>query len=279
MSSKKELVVIGDSFCVDLISAYNYMLKSGTTTYQVYYTGSIRDVEIKYQEPFPIWSEIIAKELNLKLVNLSKAGTGNDYMLGKALDYITKNKKKIEKVIIAWSGWYRVDIEVDYSDHETALLLSHLYPKDLTDNYQSVKNFNEVLPAEEILYNKYPYPNKISSINKFFRNVYLMQTVCETFNIDYRMIQSVPIGSTINFKIVIDEENYVPLAKQILDHDYFDLINDEKFIGWPIQENLGGFSMSSVMAESSPIYYLNKYDIHPNKKGMELISKMILDTL
>ena len=263
MSSKKELVVIGDSFCVDLVSSYNYMLKSGNTTYQVSYAGSIRDIEIKYHEPFPIWPEIIAKKLNLKLVNLSKAGTGNDYMLGKALDYITKNKKKIEKVIIAWSGWYRVDIEVDYNS-----------PIIEDDNYQSVKN-----SAEEIFYNKYPYPNKISSINKFFRNVYLMQTVCETFNIDYRMIQSVPIGSTINFKIVIDEENYVPLAKQILEHDYFDLINDEKFIGWPIQENLGGFTMSSVMKESSPIYYLNKYDTHPNKNGMELISKMILDTL
>ena len=92
MSSKKELLVVGDSFCVDLVSMYKEINKQ---IYKVRTKEGIVDIPIDLsKKPFPIWPDLIAKELDLKLTNLSRCGAGNDYIFAHALDYISKNKKK-----------------------------------------------------------------------------------------------------------------------------------------------------------------------------------------
>lgn len=276
MSSKKELLVVGDSFCVDLVSMYKEINKQ---IYKVRTKEGIVDIPIDLsKKPFPIWPDLIAKELDLKLTNLSRCGAGNDYIFAHALDYISKNKKKIEKVIIAWSGWYREDVEIDIWVNAINGFPQQTHP-----------------PEWSSLADLYPHPNKINSINKFFRNVYLIQTVCERFDIDYRMIQSVGIGSVSAAHMINIDQDDTKKAKEILDHEYFDLINYPKFVGWPVMQNLGGFTMIDIIEPNNfPNYhptdlYLNKVenedgtigmcDRHPNQEGHKIISDIILNTL
>ena len=273
MSSKKELLVVGDSFCVDLQSMYLEL--DNPFAYKVRTREGIKNIPIDLSlKPFPIHPEIIAKELDLKLVNLSRVGAGNDYIFAHALDYISKNKKKIEKVIIAWSGWYREDIEIDIWVNAINGFPQQTHP-----------------PEWSSLADLYPHPNKINSINKFFRNVYCIQSVCERFDIDYRMMQTVGIGSVSADHMINVDQDDTKKAKEILDHEYFDLINYHKFIGWPVIQNLGGFTMIDIIEPNNfPNYhptdlYLHNGenaehpDCHPNAEGQRLIAKYILDTL
>lgn len=278
MSSKKELLVVGDSFCVDLQTLYLNLPETDDRypfAFKVRTREGIKNIPIdRSLKPFPIHPEIIAKELNLKLVNLSRNGAGNDYIFAHALDYLSKNKKKIEKVIIAWSGWYREDVEID------------IWVNAINGFPQQTQP-----PEWSSLADLYPHPNKINSINKFFRYVYLIQTVCERFDIDYRMMQTVGIGSISAPHMLNKDIDDTKKAKEILDHEYFDLINYHKFIGWPVIQNLGGFTMLNLIEPNEfPIHrptdlYLNNGenvehpDCHPNAEGQRLIAKYILDTL
>lgn len=119
--------------------------------------------------------------------------------------------------------------------------------------------------------------------------------MCERFDIDYRMIQSVGIGSVSAAHMINIDQDDTKKAKEILDHEYFDLINYPKFVGWPVMQNLGGFTMIDIIEPNNfPNYhptdlYLNKVenedgtigmcDRHPNQEGHKIISDIILNTL
>ena len=114
-----------------------------------------------------------------------------------------------------------------------------------------------------------------AAVNKFFRNAYALQTILESFNIDYNMIQSVR-----DWTLSIGE--FENIAKLILNNQYCELINEDKFIGYPTQPLLGGFNMVEILLDGDPLNHnnhINKYDKHPNRTGMELIAKSILDEI
>jgi hypothetical protein len=132
----------------------------------------------------------------------------------------------------------------------------------LKDNV--IKNLNELeaLPVD-------------AGINKFFRNAYALQIILESFNIDYNMIQSVRDWS-------LTDGEFENIAKLILNNQYCELINEDKFIGYPIHPLLGGFNMVDIILDGDPWNqknHINKYDKHPNKNGNKLIAKRILDEI
>ena len=287
MSSKKELLVVGDSFCIDYVRSRNKMHADGKYPYVIVNNdieGEFKNQvhEWKYIEPFPTWGEIVAKELNLKHVCLGQSGTGSDYVFAKTLDYISKNKKKIGKIIIVWSSFARFDFELqhdprhnfnrywnnfDWISFNPTLLLGttvHIEFDILKDNV--IKNLKQLkaLPID-------------AGINKFFRNAYALQTILESFNIDYNMIQSVR-----DWTLSIGE--FENIAKLILNNQYCELINEDKFIGYPTHPLLGGFNMVEILLDGGTDSrycknHINEYDKHPNKNGNKLIAKRILDEI
>ena len=99
MSSKKELVVMGDSFCIDYINMRNLMHDNYNGGRYLLFDpdlDKVREFKWPQQKTFPIWGEIVAEELNLKLVTLGQSGTGTDFHFAGALDYIINNKENIE---------------------------------------------------------------------------------------------------------------------------------------------------------------------------------------
>jgi hypothetical protein len=63
--------------------------------------------------------------------------------------------------------------------------------------------------------------------------------------------------------------------------NYDNKINENKFIGWPIARELGGFTVSSNTLESDNKidFRVSKLDNHPNKLGQERIAEYIYDRL
>jgi len=273
VSSKKELVVIGDSFCSDYIRMRN-MMADDNEPYLLWDKSLqiIREFEWTQKKLFPIWGEIVAKELNLKFVNLSQSGTGTNYIFAELLDYLIKNKKNIEKVIISWSGCSRFDFEfpggnspVPYKRPWMSICTIHpawIYPVGI--------KFDKFLTAVK----KIKACSFESGINNFFRHVYVLQNLLESHGTDYRMIQSVSDGYEFT-----KEGGLYKYAEKIINNPYFDLINDEKFIGWPGIENLGGFTMVELISAEDNKNHISDVDHHPNENGMKIIANTIIKNL
>jgi hypothetical protein len=282
VSSKKELVVIGDSFCIDYINMRNLKGKEYDGGKYLLYDpdqNKIREFKWTKQKSFPIWTEIVAKKLNLKLVSLGQSGTGTDFHFAGVLDYIINNKKKIRKVIISWSSFGRFDFEFPSEFNPPP---SHPWPWMSVNGallkYNKLMNGN----SADTLLNAAREVNALTfevGINNFFRHSYVLQNLLESYGIEYRMIQSLSDGHAFPNKYHTHEGALAEYAKYILKSPYFDLINDEKFIGWPGIPLLGGFTMVDLIFTEDNKNFISSMDHHPNENGMKIIAKAILDDL
>jgi hypothetical protein len=275
VSSKKELVVIGDSFCIDYIKMRNHIAAKESAPYLLHDRNENKIKEFKWdkKEAFPIWGEIVAKELNLKLVNLGQSGTGTNYVFAELLDYLIINKKNIKMIIISWSGHSRFDFQLPSGMH---------YPVHHPKPWLTI---NAISPQSKLLNNELFIAAKNNhaltfevGLNSFFRHAYVLQNLLESYGIDYRMIQSVSDGFAFE-KDKYNKDGMIKYAKAIINNPYFDLINDEKFIGCPGTLNLGGFTMADIIWTEDDKNHISNMDHHPNKNGMKIIAKVILDDL
>ena len=70
------------------------------------------------------------------------------------------------------------------------------------------------------------------------------------------------------------------LIKGLLDSVQVDLIDDDKFVGWPMYEELGGKTVWTMLDNVDPEQTklrVSKEDLHPNDKGHEYIAGVIYD--
>ena len=66
-------------------------------------------------------------------------------------------------------------------------------------------------------------------------------------------------------------------------HDYFDYIENNignKFIGWPIMEELGGYCVSEILDKEDPLkttLRISPDDTHPNAAGHKFIAELLYE--
>ena len=95
-----------------------------------------------------------------------------------------------------------------------------------------------------------------------------MQTMCEALDVDLTMFQSIKPGGPITQK-----QAYYR-SKLILSNPYFNKINKDIFIGFPVINTLGGFCMGDITKDTE--YWINEWDDHPNELGNKKIAEVIL---
>ena len=76
-------------------------------------------------------------------------------------------------------------------------------------------------------------------------------------------------------------------SRAIINSNYFDLIDDKKFLGWPIHRELGGFCVEDILDKLDPdqrkyrignaaaAQYPN--DTHPNREGHKVIASKLYE--
>ena len=88
---KKTLLVSGDSY-----------------TDNDFRSSCYPDMDVSW----PKWPELLGKKLNMKVINLAQAGSGNGYIYSRLLDTIQEiPKEEIGLVIAAWSQAMRQDYQ------------------------------------------------------------------------------------------------------------------------------------------------------------------------
>lgn len=218
---------------------------------------------------WPKWPEVLAKKLDMRLINLGRSGSGNEYIYSSIQDTIEsiEDKSQIGLVIAGWSQCFRIDFEKDRKWQDLRI------------------NSNGDL---------FGWVKKSLRIYKNF------EYMCEYHNIPYVQTQMIPFYIDWIRGLALTEEEinerglnieeaisarpqYTGDAKgdntKVLEilNKYDSVINKNNFIGWPISRQLGGYCLSPKIvgfAPESP-YTISKYDGHPSEEGQKRLAEAI----
>ena len=217
---------------------------------------------------WPKWPEILAKKLDMDCVNLGKSGAGQEFIYTSLLEYITNPQKDISRiglVIPAWSQCQRKDFQRGWGGRWT----------------------NRRLDVDGDIF---------SWVNRSLKFMLSFQILCERYNLPYKQTQMINLFSDVlsglrpgdlEVKEGIYPKDYkMPYTgnakkdkQKILKmiSDYEDKINVNNFIGWPMFNELGGFSLSHKVMKAGD--HVSELDSHPNKRGHERIAEFLYDRL
>jgi hypothetical protein len=195
---------------------------------------------------FHVWPTLLSEKLDMDCLNLGKGGQGNEYISAKLIDTILSEKKEdIGLVVLMWSGWQRMDY------------------LDIEGEWKKVVRKG---PVWDIILK---YNNAHNATMKSLRHFLIAQMLLK--DIPYLMIQGV---DTTQY----DLERKAKDIQTFLNSKIFDEIDEKKFIGWPIMQELGGYNVNNILDKLDPEQKelrISAEDSHPNAEGHKIIAQEI----
>ena len=213
---------------------------------------------------WPKWPELLAEKLNMQIINLGRSGQGNEYILSSIQDTIEsiEDKNQIGLIIAGWSQAFRIDYQES----------NHWRPAALK------WNDGGILISADV------YGDIFGWVRKSLRLYKNFEYICEYHNIPYLQFQMIPMyidwlrrgGRLYSGDIKVDKRK---IQKILIEYD--DIINQDKFMGWPISKEIGGYNLAEKIVDFYPSgpYIISKRDGHPNAEGQEKIAEYIYDWL
>jgi hypothetical protein len=258
-SSRKKLIAIGCSFTE-------------------HYLSSITTPDFDYN--FPRWPQHLADKLDMECVNLGQCGSGNKQILSKIINTVL-TEKNIGIVVVMWSQFQRLDFEYSSTEWMQINLDLDIDQTKIDWDYKQ-KNFKEL-------------HNPHSAIQDALRTFILAEKLLK--DIPHLYIQGPDAVSFYSTKKLLTDDNYRESKQKRVDtgtflyptfiiklfflSSYFDYVEknlSEKFIGWPIMQELGGYSVTNILDKLDPErtqLRISKEDIHPNAEGHKIIAQEI----
>ena len=214
---------------------------------------------------WPKWPELLAEKLDMDCINLGINGAANNYIYNSLLDQIfSMDINEIGMVISAWTMCLRESYQKSMSKEE--MEWKNIPQQKLFDTGSDIKYF----------------------INRSLRNYFNLQTLCERYKIPYKQIQLLPFyrvevwhkwKSSTNWRVhAVYERELKNTHHFLFQNIFFDKIDEEKFIGWPVVEELGGFSIQDKIIIKKK-HAISEEDHHPNTEGQKVIAEFIYDNL
>ncbi len=216
-------------------------------------------------EPFDFWPEMLAKKLDLELVNFAQCGFGNDGIHSKFMDEITK-QDNIGLVVVMWSEFMRISFE-----QEMKSIFSSKF--DWLKINITASDRNQHLRKRQIeitdVLNKNGLLSPASMLRRSLRLFFSVQNVCENLRKPYIQIMGMPPSK---------KEFEVEFCKNLIESPYLEQINKTSFFGWPMFPQIDGYSCGSKLYDLDPNrekYFINSENVHPSKLGQEYITEML----
>lgn len=239
----------------------------------------------KEKKSFPIWPEIVSKEIKFNLINTSISGIGNDAIFHRLVDKIYEYKTEIKMVIVLWTVWNRKSIQTNNNGW-----LSTTFNRNSKENN---KKYYSCLAEAGAL-------NLIPAICYFYRYSQLLTSICKQYNIKLLQGQSLEPFKLFfksaefthleNIKLAKrphyfenwthkQEEKYIKNGiLSFLEHSSFNQLEQENnFIDWPLFKELGGKSFENYVHDNK--WYVTNYDHHPNSDAHKFYANLILENI
>ena len=258
---KKKLLVFGCSYADK--SYVEITTKSEKLKEHMY------DNQGNLTKPFDFWPEILAKELDLELVNFAQCGFGNDGIHSTFMDEISR-QQNIGLVVVMWSEFMRIGFE-----QEIRSVFKSKF--DWLKINITASDRNKALRKRQIeitdVLNKNGLLSPASMLKRSLRLFYSVQNVCENLRKPYIQIMGMPPSK---------KDLEVEFCKHLINSPFFEKINKDSFIGWPMFPQLDGYSCGSMLYDADPDrekYFINSGNVHPSKAGQEYITKMLLERI
>ena len=229
---------------------------------------------------WPKWPQLLADKLDMKLINLSESGAGQEYIYSNIIDKLqTIDHSKIGLVIAAWSTAPRRDYQIESLYLQKAKWTNDMYDTKGFMNYwidRSLRYYYSLQTICEYL----KIPLKQFQMVDLFKG-YLWQELISRRTNDVADDKLIPVLNrpedlTIDEKYWKEKKEKGYLA-QIHDSPYYEKINDN-FIGWPTDPRLNGYSMSDKVLDNTTDR-ISEIDLHPNKQGQEKLANFIYENI
>ena len=210
------------------------------------------------KDPFPYWPEVLANKLDMDFINVARGGKGNEFIYNHMIDTLCTTKR-IGLSICLWSHFDRWDFfQWTFNVNPDKLYpLKGVHP-------ESAKRHQKVMDA---IFEHGGLADGVHNLLKSVRWYHAFQNHCELHNIPYLQMQAFhPTSNSV--------------MKEFLDSSQLDLIDDSKFIGWPMYRELGGKTIWNMLDEVDPEQTrlrISKEDLHPNDKGHDYIAEILYD--
>ena len=234
----------------------------------------LKDNDGNMTKPFPFWPELLSKKLDMKYENYAQCGFGNDGIHATFLDNIV-GKDDIGLVIIMWSEFMRLDMEMTQKtmfgpkfEWFKNNIASTTEGGKNADNTKNLRH-KQIDVADTL--NKYKLIHPVAMLRKSVRHFYEVQEICKSKDIPLFQIMGMPPSR---------KKNELQSSKHIIMNQVADEIDNERFIGWPMMTQIGGFSCGSLLYDADPkreLYFINHDNVHPKALGQEFISELLYE--
>ena len=254
---KKILIVCGDSY-----SDVNFR------------SGAHPEMDVTWDK----WPELLAKEWDMEIINLSQSGQGNEYIYSRLQNAILsiEDKSTIGMVIPTWSQIYRLDYQLstchkDWKATNGRYSWKSLRVNDHGDLLSWARKSLRSMMAFQILCERYDIPYMQFGMLHPYRNFLegLRPTENEVAAGAENVRTPYPFGDSEK-----DKSNVLRIYKE-----YDNLIDSEKFPGWPLTEELGGYTLDYKLlgwgTTNEKHWVISKDDQHPNAVGQERLMRFI----
>jgi len=227
----------------------------------------ISDIHPEMKFDFPKWPELLAKKLNMKVINLGRSGQGNEYIHARIVDRIASlYPEQIGMVIAAWSKSERRDWS-EIAANGVNWCANQTWTASRYDTKGDIPYF----------------------IARSYRYYYSLQQICKSLDIPYRQVQMISLFEHFCREIQIEDGHPMMhlrrnkeqnILRSIQDSPYFSRIDDRYFMGWPGTEKLGGYAVQDITNPRREVHKMVSHrDHHPNELGHKLIADFIYENL
>lgn len=267
-SSRKKLIAIGCS-------------------YTEHYLFSNQSPDVNFD--FPRWPEHLSNMLDMECVNLGSSGSGNDQILAKTLDVVL-NEKNIGLIVLMWSEWQRIGFQRRKSWNKWR----HVNPRDTEGLNKFILENQNVFHATRNTLRTFIHAEKLlKDLPYIFIQGTFNMSLYSTTELETIDCSVGGPNETLDFYKVNDSRRMA--AKEIIESPYINYIEKNignKFIGWPIMNEIGGYCIDHILDEASPHdkpgrsgrrrigggeFRISKTDPHPNAVGHKFIADFLYD--
>ena len=258
------------------------LLASGDSFTDPKFFSSDKSIDSKLRGGWPMWPELLGKELNLKVINTGDSGRGNDYIAKQILDKIYEYGDQIDTCVAVWSNADRHDF------HDKKKNVINI-PHDLLSIWGKKKSIHRI--ETHVLATTYAELFSEEGENKFwenllnesFRYMWLVAEACAKYNIKFIFRQGVVLLD-YNLWNEIYDEGYICDDYQLKEVDYYTLCDTNKYalmlnkyykknIVYPFWEYDN--CIASITDKNKNKLTISENDRHPNDQGQVIISKLL----